>query len=78
MSKKQLHEVSLIFLYETDKAVQVTDGIEDAEGRTKKVWLPKSQIETEVAIVDMEVKKAYTFTIPEWLVEEKELDHLIT
>ena len=73
MGKKELHDISLIFLHETDKALLVTDGLTDADGRQKKFWLPKSQVETETPIIDMEPGKAYTFTLPTWLVEEKGL-----
>lgn len=72
---KPVHDVSLMFHFETEKAVSVSNGIRDDEGRYKKLWLPKSQIETEVAIADMEPNKAYTFTVPQWLLEEKGLEY---
>lgn len=78
MTKKTIHEISLIFLHETDKAILVTDGIQDDEGKVKKIWLPKSQIDHEVKLADMELNKAYTFLLPEWLVTEKNLDSMVS
>lgn len=67
------HEISLIYCHDTEKGVQVHDGIE-RNGRFRKEWLPKSQIKCETAYHDMEPGKAYSFTLPQWLLLEKGFD----
>lgn len=68
------HDVSLIYLHDTERAILVTDGTRDSEGRQKKHWLPKSQVSTEEDLATMTPGKAYTFSIPLWLLTEKSLD----
>jgi len=57
MSAKQLIDLALLLKHETSKAFLVTDGDRD-------VWLPKSQVEKN---------DDGTFTMPEWLAQDKEL-----
>lgn len=75
MSKPEFekHEISLIFCRDTEKGVQVHDGIE-RNGRLVKQWLPKSQIKCATPYPDMEEGKAYIFTLPQWLLIEKGFD----
>lgn len=68
------HEVTLVFCRDTEKGVQVHNGIKNAEGKFARQWLPKSQITTEVPYLDMETNKAYTFSVPQWLLEDKGLE----
>ncbi len=61
-------EVNLNFHGETDKAIKVSEGVKDSEGKLKFIWLPKSQIEYEErkdGTVDV--------TLPDWLYEKSEL-----
>lgn len=57
--KSELHDFAAIIVHETDKAWLLA-----ADDGTKKVWIPKSQGENN---------GDGTFTIPQWLAEEKEL-----
>jgi len=70
VSRKELIEVSLIILHETEKAYQVTEGLTDKEGKEIKHWLPKSQCQVDEG-TETSTTKAVIFTIPRWLVEEK-------
>lgn len=65
--KSELVDVSCIIYTETEKAVQVTEGVVDANGKEIRHWLPKSQIEIEPNVGD----NACTITMPRWLYEEK-------
>jgi hypothetical protein len=56
-----IHDISLIFLGETEKAIKVTEG-KDKDA----VWLPKSQIEYE-----LKDDGSVEVQIPEWLHREK-------
>lgn len=67
------HKITLIYQHSTEKGIQVHDGIE-RNGRLRKEWLPKSQIETEVPYDEMQPGQAYTFTLPQWLLIEKGFD----
>lgn len=62
------HELSLKILRETEKALQVTEGLLDAQGNQINHWLPKSQIDG-----DYEIGAVCILVIPEWLVIEKGL-----
>lgn len=62
--------VSLIVLNETEKALLVTEGLEDDEGRKIKHWLPKSQIEFDASV---ELNVVQDILVPRWLIEEKGL-----
>ena len=61
--KSDLVDISVIVRHETDKAVLVDHGGENA------VWLPLSQIETE----PNSDGKTHSVTLPEWLAADKEL-----
>ncbi len=74
VNKKEKLEVTLMYHHDTDKGVQVSSGIPDEENRYTKHWLPKSQVETDVPISEMDRMKAYTFRVPLWLLEEKGLE----
>jgi len=56
--KSNLVDLNLDLHHETDKAFLVSNG------RTDKVWLPKSQVEDN---------GDNTFTMPEWLAYDKGL-----
>ncbi len=60
--KSDLVDVMVQKLHETNAAVLVTDDIPE-----RAVWLPKAQIEIEVA----EVPGLHIVTMPEWLAIEK-------
>lgn len=62
MAKRELFDVTLQWLSETDKAIRVTEGRYD-----EAFWLPKSQIEYERHGNLVEV------TLPLWLAQEKNL-----
>ena len=68
MGRKTLHDLSLEVLTKTEKAVMVTEGLTDPNGRQITHWLPLSQIEG-----DIEEGKICTLTLPEWLINEKGL-----
>lgn len=74
MSGRDLFDVDVELLHETEAAWLVTDGVESAEtlfGTVKKpdgVWLPKSQCEMED-----NGDGTWTLTAPEWLLEKKGL-----
>lgn len=70
MSKSDLHDFELYRYAETTNAILVSDGIKDAEGKLRKFWLPKSQIEVEENPKEM---NGVIITMPEWLATEKEL-----
>lgn len=57
MTKGELYDFVGKMLTETDKGILIHDG-------EKKVWLPKRFVEDN---------EDGTFTIPQWLAEEKEL-----
>lgn len=59
--KSDLVDISLEFLRETEKAIQVTED----SGKTKH-WLPKSQIE-----YDLKENGSVEVQLPRWLYEEK-------
>lgn len=61
--KSNLTDISVFVVHETQSAVLVHDGDE-----TKKVWLPKSQIEIER---DAHKPHLATITLPEWLAIDK-------
>lgn len=65
---KELIDIALIKVGETDRAIKVTDGIKDALGERKEVWLPKSQIE-----IEKQHDGTIIVTMPEWLAKDKEL-----
>lgn len=60
--QERLVDLRLEIQGETEKAVAVLNS------RGRKVWLPKSQIGID------ELTAPPTLTIPEWLVDERELD----
>lgn len=66
MPRKELHDVSLAFHGETDKAIKVSESGKNAEA----FWLPKSQIEWEMDPTD---GMSCNVTIPTWLAKEKGL-----
>lgn len=66
MSRKELHDVSLAFHRETDKAIQVSESGKQAEA----FWLPKSQIEWRM---DPSDGMSCEVTLPTWLAIEKKL-----
>ena len=57
MSKSELYDFAGQIRHETDKAVLVFDG-------EHEIWLPRSHVE---------INGDGTFTVPQWLAEEKEL-----
>lgn len=63
--KSDLTDISVFVVHETQSAVLVHDGDE-----SKKVWLPKSQIEIER---DSSKPRVATITLPEWLAIDKGL-----
>jgi hypothetical protein len=69
VSKSDLHDFELYVRAETEKAILVSDGTRDAEGKEKRFWLPLSQIEREKNHKD----GTEIITMPEWLAIEKEL-----
>lgn len=60
-SKTEIVDLSLEFLRETDKAIQVTE-----DGGKTSQWLPKSQIEFE-----LKTDGSVEVQLPRWLYEEK-------
>lgn len=58
MARKELVDIAAELRHETDAAYLVDDG-------TRKVWLPKSEVEYDVG--------EGTFTMPEWLALDKGL-----
>lgn len=60
-------DVCLKQLGETERAIKVTEGIKDATGKEKSVWLPKSQIE-----IENNSDGTITVTMPDWLYEKSE------
>lgn len=66
MSRKELHDVSLAFHRETEKAIQVSESGKQADA----FWLPKSQIEWEI---DKTNELSCNVTLPAWLASEKKL-----
>lgn len=56
MSNAQLIDIAAEIKHETDKAWLLDDG-------TRKAWVPKSQVEDN---------GDGTFTMPEWLAQDKE------
>ena len=65
--QKTLHDISVEFVRESQKAVCYSDG-------TKEVWIPKS-ICGENGIVQLEDEKdgSTTLTAPEWWLKERGL-----
>ena len=57
MMKEKLVDITAVLRHETDAAYLIDDGV-------TKVWVPKSQVE---------MNDDGTFTMPEWLAQEKEL-----
>lgn len=72
MSGRDLFDVDVELIHETDEAYLVSDGVESTEtlfGEYKKpesVWIPKSQCELED-----NGDGSWTLTAPEWLLEKK-------
>jgi len=64
--KSDLVELKLVIQHETNMAVKAYS-LDDPE---TKVWLPKSRIEIEGAVV---LNRESTVTLPEWLAIEKGL-----
>lgn len=70
MPKKELVDIAVMIRHETDSAYLLADGrTEIKKGDTApselRVWVPKSQIEIEIA------GKSAIATMPEWLALEK-------
>lgn len=61
---KDLVDLSVQLLHETEKAYLVTDSTPE-----KGVWIPKSQCELEKSSVG----GVWTITMPEWLAHDKGL-----
>lgn len=88
MAKKQVVDVDVYFIQDSEKAIQVTDGSTfwtgGSNGRgyemVNRYWLPKSQIEYELrGAWRHETKEKIRVcdvivTLPTWLCEEKRLD----
>lgn len=68
--KPELVDVTVERLGATDKAIHVTEGLKDKEGKLIKHWLPLSQIEVENVDQNGLLIKV---TMPRWLFEEKNL-----
>jgi hypothetical protein len=68
---RELFDISLKVLQKTEKAVLVTEGLLDKDGKQINHWLPFSQIEPDKE--DLETGKVCVITIPQWLIEEKGL-----
>lgn len=64
--RSELIDVTLLLRGETEKAIQVTEGLMK-DGEEIKVWLPRSQIEIEYP----ESSDTIVVTMPRWLFEEK-------
>jgi len=62
MSKSNLVDIACLVIHETDKGVFINDG-------TRKVWLPKSQVE----VAPNPDGKTAVVTMPEWLALENKL-----
>lgn len=60
-SKSEIVDLSLEFLRDTEKAIQVTE-----DGGKTTQWLPKSQIE-----YDLKEDGSVEVQLPRWLYEEK-------
>lgn len=64
---KALFDATFTLVAETERAILVTE-----DGGKNKVWLPKSQIEYEVAGPGfIQVGKEINVTMPVWLAKEK-------
>lgn len=63
---KQLYSFTVEFVYSTNKAVCVSDGISE-------IWIPKSQIAfpDHKEFEDMLKGDTFTLMIEEWLAEQK-------
>lgn len=64
MARKELHDVTLFFHRETEKAIHVSQDGDEA----KAFWLPKSQIE-----YDLKPNNIVEVTLPTWLASEKKI-----
>lgn len=62
---KDMIEIDIQILRETDKAIFVSDGDNES-------WIPKSQIECEEDI-ENKIGKILTINIPEWLAFDSDL-----
>lgn len=72
--RSDLHDVTMDFVRETEKAICVSDGTLDDKGKRVDHWLPKSQIEYEFDNGRSTTeRKLVTITAPEWLLKEKGL-----
>lgn len=67
MVRNKLHDLELVFICKSEKAVCVENSNDEM------VWLPLSQIEVTVDLEDLVQGNKFELTVPEWLVEDKEL-----
>ena len=58
----KLVDIAAELRHETDKAYLLFDGSKNIDGTNRVEWVPKSQVEAN---------GDGTFTMPEWLAEEK-------
>ena len=65
MPQKEVIDVDMLLLAETEKAILVSDTDDDKD----KIWLPKSQVEFTPATS----KGITTVTLPVWLAHNKKL-----
>lgn len=56
---------------ESGKAILVTEGLRDSEGKEINHWLPVSQVDFDED--ELEPGKTFDIEVPRWLIEEKEL-----
>lgn len=61
----KIAEISVVILFETEKAFLVATGNVDSNGKDVGVWLPKSQCEYDLSDKTMQM--------PEWLAEKNGL-----
>ena len=72
MPPRTLHALSLQVLATTTRAVLVTEGLKDKDGKQINHWLPLSQIQEDESD-PIEEGKVCIITIPEWLITERGL-----
>lgn len=65
---KELVDICLKLVGETDKAIKVTEDIKNDFGERKEYWLPKSQVE-----VENNKDGTVIVTMPVWLAKDKGL-----